>query len=1063
MTLGRISVDQPVLAIVLSIVTVIVGALAYLILPVSEFPNIVPPTVIVATSYPGASAQTVAETIATPIEQEVNGVEDMLYMYSQATSDGGLNLIVTFKPGTDLDKAQVLVQNRVALAVPRLPEPVQRNGVSVRKSSPTQFLTVFLYSPDGTYDQLYVSNYLIRRIADVLKRIDGVGDIRYYGAREYSMRIWLDPERAAAFDLTPSDIIGAIRAQNTQVAGGAIAEPPIASQSFQPNLIFEGRLKEPANFENIVVKSGTDGRIVRLKDIARVEVGALAYSTDSYLSGKPAVAVNVLQRPGANALATTKEIKREMEELKKELPKGIEYNIGYNPTAFIADSIGELVKTIYEAMILVVIVILIFLQGWRASIIPILAIPVSLIGTLAAMAALGFSINNLTLFGLVLAVGIVVDNAIVVVENVERHLDNRRSPREATLLTMQEVGGALFAITLVLCAVFVPTAFISGISGQFFRQFGITIALATAISCFNSLTLSPALAAMLLRRHEDDGDAHRAMRRLEALWTLAGHATARFNQGFQRMYDAYGRLVRRLISLTPAMLGLYLVLIAATGYLLITAPKGFIPALDRGYLVVITQLPGGASLDRTTRIARQVADIALSVPGVARIPTFSGFSGATQTLSSNAAAVIVVLKPFPERIKAAQTAAKIAEEIRKRVANIAGASILVVPPPSVEGIGNTGGFALRIEDRGGLGTAALAKATEELVAAANKTPGLTGVYTTFSATTPQIQVDLDRDRAEMLGVSVAHINETIETYFGSTYVNDFNILGRTYRVTAQADLPYRTNSEDLARLKTRNKDGNMVPIGSVTRLSDTLGADRVPRYNLYPATEISGDTLPGKSSGFAVTTMEQLARKILPPGIRFEWTDLTYQQTTAGNTGLLIFPLCVVFVYLVLAAQYGSWSLPISILLIVPMCLLAATVGLRAMGQDMNILTQIGFVVLVGLAAKNAILIVEFARQLEREGKERIDAVVEACRLRLRPILMTSLAFILGVLPLVTSEGAGSEMRKSVGTSVFFGMIGVTVFGLMFTPIFYNIVRRLSERKPDPDNVPAAHPAEVVP
>jgi hydrophobe/amphiphile efflux-1 (HAE1) family protein len=583
-----------------------------------------------------------------------------------------------------------------------------------------------------------------------------------------------------------------------------------------------------------------------------------------------------------------------------------------------------------------------------------------------------------------------------------------------------------------------------------------------AISCFNSLTLSPALAAMILRRHSAVRDDHRSTRRLEAVWTLAERAGARFNQGFQRLSDAYGRLVRRLISLTPAMLGLYGVLIAATGYLLITTPKGFIPALDRGYIVVITQLPGGASLDRTTQIARQVADIALGVPGVARVPTFSGFSGATQTLSSNAAGVFVVLKPFPERIKAGQTGPKIAEEIRKRVASIAGASILVVAPPSVEGIGNTGGFAMRLEDRDGLGTAALAKATTDLVAAANKTPGMTGVYTTFSATTPQIKVDLDRDRAEMLGVPAQRINETIETYFGSTYVNDFNILGRTYRVTAQADLPYRTNSEDLARLKTPNNDGNMVPIGSVTRLSDVLGADRVPRYNLYPATEISGDVLPGKSSGFAVATMEDLARKILPAGIAFEWTDLTYQQTTAGNTGLLIFPLCVIFVYLVLAAQYGSWSLPLSILLIVPMCLLAATVGLRVMGQDMNILTQIGFIVLVGLAAKNAILIVEFARQLEREGQERIEAVVEACRLRLRPILMTSLAFILGVLPLVTSEGAGAEMRKSVGTSVFFGMIGVTVFGLLFTPVFYNVVRRLSVRKPDPNHVPAVPSTEVV-
>lgn len=1047
MNLGRLSVEQPVLAIVLSIITLIVGGLAYLTLPISEYPNIVPPTVVVMTSYPGASAQTVAETVATPIELEVNGVEDMLYMYSQATSDGGLNLTVTFKPGTDLDKAQVLVQNRVALAVPRLPVPVQRNGVSVRKSSPTQFATIFLFSPDGSHDQLYVSNFLIRRVTDVIKRIDGVGDVLYVGAREYSMRIWLDPERAASLNLTPDEVIAAVQSQNTQVAGGAIAQPPVAHQAFQSTLIFEGRLKEPSDFEKIVVKSGPGGRIVRLRDVARVEIGGLAYSTDSYLFGKPTVAVQVLQRPGANALTTTSEIQRTMKELSKDFPKGIEYSIAYNPTEFIADSVGELAKTIYEAVILVVVVILVFLQGWRPSIIPILAIPVSLVGTLAAMAALGFSINSLSLFGLALAVGIVVDNAIVVVENVERHLSEGRSAREATLLTMQEVGGALFAITLVLCAVFVPTAFISGISGQFFRQFGITIAVATAISCFNSLTLSPALSALILRQHAKHEQYPRERRRFEKLLSLGERAVARFNQAFAWLSENYARLVRWLIKMTRVMLPVYLVLILTTGYLLVITPKGFIPALDRGYIVVISQLPAGASLERTTAIARQINDIVVQVPGVAHVPTFSGFSGATQTISSNSSASYVVLKPFPERIKARQTATMIADEIRKRLADIAGASIVVATPPPVEGMGSTGGFALRLEDRGGLGTAALVKATYDLVAAANATSGLTGVYTTFSTATPQVKVDVDRERAEMLGVPVQRLNDAIETYFGSTYINDFNILGRTYRVTAQADLPYRAISTDLARVKVRNNAGDMVPISSVARLSETLGPDRVPRYNLYPATEISGDTLPSLGSTFGITTMEALAKKILPQGIAFEWTDLTYQQTTAGNTGLLIFPLCVIFVYLVLAAQYGSWSLPLAILLIVPMCLLAACTGLLVMGQDMNILTQIGFVVLVGLAAKNAILIVEVALQRERDGADHIEAVVEACRLRFRPILMTSLAFILGVLPLVTSEGAGAEMRQAVGTAVFFGMIGVTVFGLMFTPIFYVLIRRLSEKR----------------
>jgi hydrophobe/amphiphile efflux-1 (HAE1) family protein len=1044
MNLGRISVEQPVLAIVLSIVTVMVGGLAYLALPVSEYPEIVPPTVVASTSYPGASALTVSDTVATPIEQEVNGVEDMLYMYSQATSDGGLTLTVTFKPGTDLDKAQVLVQNRVALAVPRLPQPVQRNGVSVKKSSPTILSGIFLYSPDNSRDQLYVSNFALRRVVDVIKRIDGVGDIQPYGVREYSMRVWLDPDRAAAFGLAPADIISAINSQNTQVAGGVVAEPPVADQAFQPNLIFEGRLKNPGGFENIIVKSGPAGRLVRLKDVARVEIGALTYSTDSYLQDKPAVALAVLQRPGANALATQAQIERTMRELKKGFPPGIEYNIGYNPTGFIGDSIHELVKTIYEAMLLVVAVVLVFLQGWRPSIIPILAIPVSLIGTLAAMAALGFSINNLSLFGLVLAVGIVVDNAIVVVENVERHLGQGKTAREATLLTMQEVGGALAAITLVLCAVFVPSAFVPGISGQFFRQFGITIAVATAISLFNSLTLSPALTVMLLRRHGGDSGGKEPPRRIWFVVSLGRRAAARFNIAFEWLSERYGMLARKLIGRTPAMLALYALLVGATGYLLATSPRGFIPAQDRGYLIAIPQLPAGASLERTTEIAREVGRIAIDVPGVANIPTFSGFSGATQTISSNSAALYIVLKPFSERIPRGETAQSIAAELNRRVAGIAGASILILPPPPVSGIGNAGGFAMRLEDRGGLGTAALAKATDELVTAANQTPGLVGVYTTFSAATPQVKVEIDRERAAMLGVPIKGINDAIETYFGSTYINDFNILGRTYRVTAQADLPFRETADDLTRLKVRNATGDMVPIGNVTTLTDTFGPDRVPRYNLYPAAEISGDTAPGTSSSFAVETMEKLAAQILPAGIGYEWTDLTYQQTTAGNVGLLIFPLCVVFVYLVLAAQYGSWSVPLSILLIVPMCLLAASAGVRAVGQDVNILTQIGFIVLVGLAAKNAILIVEFARQLERDGAELVEAVVEACRLRLRPILMTSMAFILGVLPLVTSNGAGSEMRRAVGTAVFSGMLGVTLFGLLFTPVFYVVVRRIS-------------------
>ena len=1036
MNLGRTSIEQPVLAIVLSIVLLIVGGLAYLVLPTSEYPDIAPPTVVVTATYPGASAQTVAETLAIPIEQEVNGVEDMLYMYSQATSDGSLNLTVTFKSGTDVDKAQVLVQNRVALATPRLPEPVQRSGVTVRKSSPTQLSTIFISSPKGTYDQLYVSNFAIRNVADVLKRIDGVGDINPLGAREYSMRIWLDPERVAAFNLTPADIIAAVRAQNTQVAGGVIAQPPVGSQAFQPNLIFEGRLKEPADFDNIVLKSGASGRLVRLKDVARTEIAGLAYVNNTYYLRNPAIGLQVLQRPGANALATMKVVEETMQKIGKDFPEGIEYSIGYNPTAFIADSIGELGKTIYEAVILVVLVIMVFLQGWRPSIIPILAIPVSLVGTFAVMAMLGYSINNLTLFGLVLAVGIVVDNAIVVVENVERHLADGKSPLEATRVTMQEIGGALIAITLVLCAVFIPTAFIPGISGEFFRQFGITIAVATAISLFNSVTLSPALAAMILRRHAPE-DAH-------AKVGLLKRAANGFNRGFLKLSASYAHSVRGLVARTPLMLAIYAVLIAATAYLLVSTPKGFIPVQDRGYLVVIVQLPDGASLERTNAISQQIEAIALQVPGVDRVPTFSGFSMVTGTSSSNSAGLAPVFQPWSERKVHGLTSDKIAEDLRERLKVVSGATVIVATPPPVQGLGSTGGFSMRLQDTAGLGTDALAKATDALIAAANATQGMTGVYSPFSARTPQVFVELDRERAEMLGVPSSQINQAIETYFGSSYINDFNLVGRTYRVTAQADLPYRITPEDLARVKVRNDAGQMVPIASVTRLHEALGVERFPRYNLFPTAEINGDTLPGLGSAFGIKTMERLAQETLPAGITYQWTDLSYQQTTAGNMGLLVFPLCVIFVYLVLAAQYGSWSLPLAILLIVPMCLLAAAGGVRLMGLDINILTQIGFIVLVGLAAKNAILIVEVARQQEKEGQGIVEAVVEACRLRLRPILMTSLAFVLGVLPLVMSEGAGSEMRQAVGAAVFFGMIGVTLFGLLFTPVFYVLIRRLA-------------------
>src|SRR5499427_130275 len=1044
MNLGRLSINQPILAMVLSIVLLIVGAIAYTTLPVAEYPEVVPPTVVVTAQYPGASAQTISDTVAAPIEQQINGVEDMLYMYSQATSNGQLTITITFKLGTDLDKAQVLVQNRVAIAQPQLPDEVQRNGVVTKKNSPDILMVVFMLSPDDTFDQLYISNYALLQVRDQLLRLDGIGDIQIFGARDYSMRLWLDPDKIATLGMTASEVVAAIRAQNLQITGGQLASPPISDRAFQPNLTFTGRLKDVSQFEDIVVKAGEEGRTVRLRDVARVELGALDYSTNSFELRKTAVAMLVTQRPGSNALATAKGISTTMEKLKTSFPKGLDYNIGYNPTEFIAQSISELIKTIYEAMILVVIVVLVFLQGWRPAIIPIAAIPVSLVGTFAAMAALGYAINNLTLFGLVLAVGIVVDDAIVVVENVERHLEHGLSRRDAALKTMEEVGGALVSIALVLCAVFVPTAFLGGISGQFFQQFAVTIAVATAISCFCSLTLSPALASQILTPHEE--------KRPPAAWNLIARAweafVGVFNRGFDWLSHFYGDVAGFVIRYRFAMLLVYVVLIGSAGWLIATTPQGYIPAQDRGYVIISAQLPGAASLARTTEIVRRIESIALDTPGISHIAVFAGLSGATRTQASNSAALFPVFDEPEVRLKKVLTAAVVTADLRKRLSAIEGAFIIVIPPPPIPGIGTGGGFTMRIQDRQGRGSEFLASATDELVGAARRTPSLTSVFSPYTANTPQVFVDIDRVKAQKLGVPIQNVTDAIETYFGSTYVNDFNILGRTYHVTAQADLPFRKERPDLARLRTRNANGDMVMLGSVVDFKDVSGPDRVARYNLYPAAELQGEGLPGTSSATAIAAMKKIAEDTLPSGFSFEWTDLSYQQVTGGNTGLFVFPICVLFVYLVLAAQYGSWTLPFSVILIVPMCLLAAAVGVRIMHQDVNILTQIGFVVLVGLAAKNAILIVEFARDIELEGKPRLEAVIEACRLRLRPILMTSFAFILGVLPLVVSSGSGSEMRQAVGVAVFFGMLGVTLIGLLFTPIFYMVVRNLADRVP---------------
>ncbi len=1053
MRFSQTFISRPIFATVLALVIVIIGGVSYFALPVAQYPEIAPPTVVVNASFPGANAETVANTVAAVIEQEVNGVENMLYMTSQSTADGSMSLTVTFALGTDLDKAQVLVQNRVAIAEPRLPEEVRRTGVTVRKNSPDLLMVIHMISKTDRYDQLYLSNYALLQIQDTLARIKGVGGIRIFGGRDYSMRIWLDPNRLAAVGMTSTEVVNAISAQNVQVAGGTLAEPPVKTdQAFQIKLQLLGRLTKPDEFGDIIIRTGADGRITRLKDVARIELGALSYLTNGYLDGRRAVVIAVTQLPGSNALATAKDIKAAMAEMAKDFPEGIEHQIIYNPTDFIAQSIEELIKTIFEAVLLVVIVIIVFLQSWRATIIPLVAIPVSLIGTFAVMAALGFSINNLTLFGLVLAVGIVVDDAIVVVENVERKMRDGLGAEQAARATMNEVGTALISIALVLCAVFVPTAFIAGISGQFYRQFAVTIAVATVISAFISLTLSPALCAILFKHETTPRSRFSPMRLLDAM-------AYGFNTAFDAIARGYGHLVRGLSTIAVLMLLVYAGLIGATAYLFTHMPSGFIPQQDQGYIITAFQLPPGAALQRTDEVVRRVEKIILSIPGFAHTASFAGFSGATFTNSSNAGAIFAVLDDWKLRASRGQQADKLLATLRGKLAEIQDALIFAIPPPPVRGVGTSGGFSLYVQDRGGRGLQTLAQSTLALMVAANQTPGLTSVFTSFFLNTPLLYVDVDRVRAQMLNVPLDNIFETLRINLGSAYVNDFNLFGRTFRVTAQADQQYRLREEDIARLKVRSADGAMVPLGSLVTFRTTAGPDRVPRFNLYPAAELNGTTTPGTSSGEGMKKIEELAARVLPPGLDIAWTNLSYQERLVGNTSLYIFALSVMFVFLALAAQYESWSLPISIILIVPMCLLSALTGVKVHGLDVNILTQIGFVVLIGLAAKNAILIVEFARQLEEHGRNRVEAAVEAARLRLRPILMTSFAFTLGVLPLYIATGAGAEMRRALGTAVFFGMLGVTFFGVIFTPIFYVVIRGLfpgrAHRAPEESPVPA--------
>jgi hydrophobe/amphiphile efflux-1 (HAE1) family protein len=1040
MRISHFFIDRPIFASVLSIIFLLLGGVAFVRLPIAQYPEIAPPTINVTGQYPGASADVVASTVVTPIEQQINGVENMIYMSSNSTADGRFSISVTFDIGTNLDIAQVQVQNRVGIAQPRLPADVRNIGVTVNKSSPDLMMVVHLYSPDKSRDTLFISNYATLEITDTLTRVDGVGSITVFGARDYAMRIWLDPDRLQSLGLTANDVVLAMQGQNVQVASGVLGQPPVDKPgAFQISVSTQGRLADPAEFGNIVVKQ-TSTAIVRVKDVATVELAAQDYSTNSYLDLNPAIALGVFQRPGSNALATAKAIQNTMEQLSQRFPPGLKYTIVYNPTQFIQQSVDAVQETIGEAIILVVLVVILFLQTWRAAIIPIVAIPVSLIGTFFVMSIFGFTLNNLSLFGLVLAIGIVVDDAIVVVENVERNIATGLSPREAAIKSMDEVGAALIAIALVLSSVFIPSAFITGISGQFYRQFALTIAGATIISLIVSLTLSPALCALLLKAHRENQP--------EPWWSKPIHGFFRgFNYAFDRLTHGYGWLSGKVVRFAVLMLVVYAGIIAFGLNEFRKTPVGFIPQLDRGYLIIVTQLPPAASLARTDAVNRQAVEIALKVPGIAHAVNIVGFSGATFTNAPNAGAVFVTLDDFAMRSKDPQQSANaIQRALFMRLQAIKEGLVFVAAPPPVSGIGNAGGFRMMVEDRAGRGSQALQNAVYAMMGRAAQTQGLVQVYSLFENGTPQLYLDIDRVKAQLLGINVPEVFAALQIYLGSSYVNDFNLFGRTYRVVAQAEAEDRLLEKDVLKIRVRNSSGETVPLGAFTTVRTVTGPYRVPRYNLYPAAELDGAAAPGYSQGQAIQIMEKLAAEILPEGFSYEWTTLAFQQLRAGNTAVFAFVLAVVFVFLVLAAQFESLTLPLAVILIVPMCLIASIVGVVLRGQDNNILTQVGFIVLIGLAAKNAILIVEFAKQLEEQGRDRFDAATEAAHLRLRPILMTSMAFILGVTPLVWSVGAGAEMRQALGTAVFSGMIGVTVFGLIFTPVFYVVTRWIALR-----------------
>ena len=1043
MNISRFFIQRPIFAAMVSAVILLAGLIALPKLPISEYPQVVPPTVVVRANYPGANPSTIAETVASPLEQAITGVEDMLYQYSQATSEGVMTLTVTFKLGTDVDKAQVQVQNRVAQALPKLPQEVQRLGVTTNKASPDITLAVFVFSPDGRYDQTYLSNFVALRIKDELSRLDGVGDVQSFGGGAYSMRVWLDPEKVATRGLTAGDVVAAIREQNIQVAAGQLGAPPGAnSANFQVAINTKGRLIDESDFENIIIRTGDTGQVVRLRDVARVELGSDNYALRAMLNGRTAVAIPIFQRPGSNAIAISDAVRARMAELKKSFPQGIDYDVAYDPTVFVRGSINAVVHTLLEAIVLVVIVVILFLQTWRASIIPLLAVPVSLVGTFGVMYLLGFGLNALSLFGLVLAIGIVVDDAIVVVENVERNIAIGLSPLDATRQAMKEVTGPIIATALVLCAVFVPTAFITGLSGQFYKQFALTIAISTIISAFNSLSLSPALSALLLKAHDAPPD-----RATKVLNSMFGWLFRPFNRFFTRASNGYVGTVTRVLRASSIALIVYGGLLLLTWAGFAHTPGGFVPPQDKQYLVAYAQLPDAATLDRTESVIRRMSSAALATPGIESVPAFPGLSINGFTNATNAGIAFTPLKPFEQRRDPSLSASAIAASLRAQYGKIQDAYIAVFPPPPVQGLGTIGGFKLQIEDRGNLGADELYRQTQNLIAKSRQRPELAGLFSGFQVNVPQIQVDVDREKAKAAGVALQDLYDTMQVYLGALYVNDFNRFGRTYQVNAQAEPGFRLTADDIGHLKTRNQHGDMIPLSSFVTVRESSGPDRVMHYNGYSAADINGGPAPGYSSGQAQQAMEELARAELPRGMSFEWTDLTYQQILAGNSMFFVFPLVVLLVFIVLAALYESLSLPLVVILIVPMCLFSAIVGVQLAGSDNNIFTQIGLIVLVGLACKNAILIVEFARDRELAGASTWQAVLDACRLRLRPILMTSLAFVMGVVPLVTSHGAGAEMRHAMGVAVLSGMLGVTFFGLLLTPVFYLAVSRLTRSR----------------